>query len=52
MSDIKVGDSFPLDPKNIGDCEAVHVFACCVLDTGHGGRHVASDGERVVEVWE
>lgn len=55
---IAVGDPFPLDEGNVGDCSAMHVdgagifLAACVLDEDHHGRHVASNGQIVVEVWE
>lgn len=53
---IRVGDSFPLDEVHVGDCPGIHMsgngfMAMCVLDEGHGGPHVATDGETVVEVW-
>jgi len=55
MSDIKVGEPFPLDIGHIGDCDGEFhngpFVATCVLDTGHGGKHVASDGQKVIEVW-
>ena len=55
MADIRVGEPFPLDDDNVGDCDAVHDAwfgqAYCVFDAGHGGPRVASDGEAVVEVW-
>lgn len=54
--DIKVGDRFPLDSKHVGDCDGEHkkgIFtAFCVLDSGHAGNHVATNGETVVEVWK
>lgn len=55
---IAVGDPFPLDEANVGDCSATKVDGCriflaaCVLDENHAGRHVASDGEKVVEAWD
>jgi hypothetical protein len=52
---IKAGDPFPLDEADVGDCPGVYstdVFrALCVLDSGHRGPHVATDGLKVVEVW-
>lgn len=53
---IRVGDRFPLDEIDFGDCSGIHVSAnkfavLCALDEGHGGPHVATDGETVVEVW-
>ena len=54
---IAVGDSFPLDERDVGDCPATvskvpGAVAFCVLDEGHRGQHVATDGETVVEVWD
>lgn len=55
---IAVGEPFPLDASNVGDCsgeklDGSGIFtAYCALDEGHDGRHVASDGETVVEVWD
>ncbi|MEV7132095.1 hypothetical protein AB0N24_04320 [Arthrobacter sp. NPDC093128] len=55
---ITVGEPFPLDETNVGDCSGEKVdgsgifTAYCALDEGHGGRHVASDGETVVEAWD
>lgn len=55
---IAVGEPFPLDESNVGDCsgeklDGSGIFtAYCALDEGHQGRHIASDGERVVEVWD
>jgi hypothetical protein len=57
MSDpIAVGDPFPLSHSDIGDCQGVcrgkgGMIAMCVLDEGHGGPHIASNGRMVVEVW-
>lgn len=54
---IEVGDPFPLDEGNVGGCSALRVdgsgvfLAACVLDKDHDGKHVASDGQTVVEVW-
>lgn len=53
---ISVGDPFPLDVEHVGDCSGEHrapggMLAFCVLDEGHAGPHVATDGETVVEVW-
>lgn len=55
---IQVGDAFVLDSGNVGDCSSIKmdgagIFAAmCVLDENHGGRHVASNGETIVEVWD
>lgn len=56
---IKVGDPFPLDVGDVGDCSAVRfdatgiLAAMCVLDEGHSpAPHVATDGRVVVEVWD
>lgn len=56
---IKVGDPFPLDMGNVGDCPGEKVdgaglfTAYCVLDEGHSpAPHVATDGTVVVEVWD
>lgn len=53
---INVGESFPLDAAHVGDCPsgftAFGLEVSCVLDTGHGGQHVASDGQTVVAVWD
>lgn len=54
--EIKVGDNFPLDPAHVGDCDGEHksgpFVAYCVLDSGHEGNHVATNGQTVVEVWK
>jgi hypothetical protein len=57
VNPIKVGDSFPLDQAHVGDCSGTHTAdngfqAFCVLDEGHGGSHVATNGATVVEVWD
>ena len=55
---IAKGEPFPMDPGDEGDCPAMRVdgsgtfVAVCVLDEDHGGRHVASDGEIIVEAWD
>jgi len=53
---IAVGDPFVLDEDNVGNCPGEFVgpfglVAMCVLDEGHGGVHVATDGQVVVQVW-
>lgn len=55
---VKVGDPFPLDEANVGDCSAVKFdaaglfAAACVLDEGHSpAPHIASNGQVIVEVW-
>lgn len=58
MSDrIQVGEPFALPVDHVGDCDGEYqnvlgFFAVCVLDEGHAGPHVASDGTKVVEVWD
>jgi hypothetical protein len=53
---ISVGDRFTLAAGDVGDCPGEFVgaggmLAFCVLDHGHAGPHVATDGSVVVEVW-
>ena len=53
---IVVGDPFVLDANNVGDCPAEFegvggLLAFCVLDEGHAGQHVATDGTTVIETW-
>ena len=55
---VKIGDPFPIDPGNVGDCDGVKmhpsgaVAAFCVLDAGHSpAPHVASNGQVIVEIW-
>lgn len=54
--DIKVGEPFALNRGDVGDCPGIYralggLIAMCVLDEGHSGVHVATDGRVVVEVW-
>lgn len=55
---LRAGEPFPLDDAEVGDCPALlpgllglPFPGSCVLDTGHGGPHVAGDGEIVLAVW-
>lgn len=54
----QVGKPFPLDPADVGDCpgeklDGSGIFtAYCVLDEDHQGRHVATNGQVVVEIWD
>jgi hypothetical protein len=53
----KIGDDFPLEDDFVGDCTAEKKMdfglpAMCVLDPGHDGPHVATDGKRVIQVWK
>lgn len=54
---IAKGEPFAMDLHEEGDCPAMQVdssgafVSVCVLDEGHGGPHVASDGEIIVQVW-
>ncbi|OLT26598.1 hypothetical protein BJF83_20765 [Nocardiopsis sp. CNR-923] len=61
MSDPQLFDPWPMDVETeAGDCPArsfghpplPHLGAVCVLDTGHAGAHVASDGQKVVCAWQ
>ena len=51
------GEAFAMDLHEEGDCPAMQVdgsgtfVSVCVLDEGHGGPHVSSDGEIIVQVW-
>ena len=55
---IAVGEPFTLDEENVGDCSGERTdgsgifVAFCVLDEGHAGQHVATDGVTVVETWD
>jgi hypothetical protein len=53
---IRAGDPFPLGSSAIGCCPAETDYngflVACVLESGHGGQHVASDGEYALAVWE
>lgn len=53
---LQVDDPFPAELVSVGDCPAEYVapfgmIAFCLLDDGHEGQHVATDGQRVVAVW-
>jgi hypothetical protein len=53
---IRAGDPFPLGSSAVGCCPAEIDYngflVACVLESGHGGQHVASDGEYALAVWE
>ena len=53
-----MGERFPVADPDVGDCPAEHLNTDryllrvpCVLDTGHAGPHIASDGHVIVEIW-
>jgi hypothetical protein len=53
---IRAGDPFPLGSSAIGCCpaETEHngFVVVCVFESGHGGQHIASDGEYALAVWD
>lgn len=53
---VRAGDPFPLGSAAIGNCpfEIRHdgFLLSCVLDADHACRHIASNGETVLAVWE
>ena len=54
---IAVGEAFPLDEDHVGGCSSTQAegsgsfLALCVLDAGHAGKHVASNGDEIVATW-
>lgn len=51
---IAAGEAFLLDEDHVGDCSSTQAdgsgafLAFCVLDEGHAGKHVASNGDEIV----
>jgi hypothetical protein len=53
---IRAGDPFPLGSSAVGCCPVETEYdgfvVACVLESGHCGQHVASDGEYALAVWD